>query len=88
MAENKFNDRDFLINLKGVLTQMKGGLATEIEKRVDRLKNIHEEYKDIIVHAEEWHKQEKERAAEKDQKQKERSEKYADAERLAKEYGG
>lgn len=85
--EKKFTDKDFLVDLKTVLTKMQGGLTSEIEKRVERLKNIHEEYKDVAMHAGVWHEQEKERDTEREQKISERQKQYEEAEKLAKEHG-
>lgn len=85
--EKKFNDKDFLLDLKSVLNKMKDGLTVEMERRVDRLKNVHEEYKDIIVHASAWHEQEKAREAQREQKVSERQTQYAEAEKLAEEHG-
>jgi hypothetical protein len=87
MEEKKFNDKDFLINLRDVMKQMQGGLTKEIEKRVDRLKNIHEEYGDVLVQAKAWHTQEKEREAKREQTVSDRQKQYAEAEKLAEEYG-
>lgn len=88
MTEKKFNDKDFLVNLRDVLKTMQGGLTKELENRVDRLKNIHEEYKDVIVQAQAWHEQEKERAAEKETKKTQREQSYKQAEEMSKNYGG
>lgn len=87
MAEQKFNDKDFLVDLRGVLMKMKDGLGTELEKRIDRLKNVHTEFEDIIVQAQQWHEQEKQREAEREQKVEDRKQKYTEAEELAKIYG-
>jgi len=87
MAEKKFNDKDFLLDLRGVLLAMKDGLGKELEKRVDRLQNIHKEFEDVIVQAQQWHEQEKEREANKEQKVEDRKQKYSEAEKLAELYG-
>ena len=86
--EKKFNDKDFLVDLRSVLVKMKDGLGKELEKKVDRIQNIHKEFEDVIVQAQQWHEQEKQRQEERPQKIQEKIDKYSEAEKLAEMYGG
>lgn len=88
MADKKFNDKDFLVDLKGILYKMKDGLGEEMNKRVDRLQNIHKEFEDVITHAQQWHEQENKRNEERDRMREEKIQQYSEAKKLAEIYGG